>query len=194
MVDKGYTVAPPLDLSYSKAYNMEDSQLMSWIFHMMREGRFKSAFCQPPCTTFSPAAHPACRSYQCPLGWDRKRPKVFRGNLLAFRNMAVVRCGIAYRRPVGLEQPRLSKMAWLSCWRYLLSLGCSESVVAACMFKSIHKKEFRILSYLLSADRLEKRCGGGHQHVRIEGKYTKDSAIYPPALAEHFAECFAEAL
>ena len=39
MVDKGYTVAPPLDLSYSKAYNMEDSQLMSWIFHMMREGK-----------------------------------------------------------------------------------------------------------------------------------------------------------
>ena len=76
----------------------------------------------------------------------------------------------------------------------MLSLGCSESVVAACMFKSIHKKEFRILSYLLRADRLEKRCGGGHQHVRIEGKYTKDSAIYPPALAEHFAECFAEAL
>lgn len=194
MVDKGYTVAPPLDLSYSKAYNMEDSQLMSWIFHMLREGRFKSAFCQPPCTTFSPAAHPACRSYQCPLGWDRKRPKVFRGNLLAFRNMAVVRCGMAYRRPVGLEQPRLSKMAWLSCWRYLLSLGCSESVVAACMFKSIHKKEFRILSYLLRADRLERRCGGGHQHVRIEGKYTKDSAIYPPALAERFAECFADAL
>lgn len=66
MAGRGYAVAPPLDLSYSKAYNLEDSQLMSWIFHMLREGRFKSAFCQPPCTTFSPAAHPACRSYR----WD----------------------------------------------------------------------------------------------------------------------------
>ena len=194
MSSLSFVVAPPLDLSYSQAYNLEDLQLLEWVYHMIREGRFRSVFCQPPCTTFSPAAHPACRTYQCPKGWDRKRPKVLRGNLLAFRtisiNMVCKRCG----RPSGLEQPRLSKMAWLSVWRYLLSQGFSESVVAACMFGSIHRKEFRILSFGLDGVLLEKRCGGGHAHVRIEGKYTRASAIYPPDLADHFARCFADGL
>ncbi len=66
MNEKGYVVAPPLDLSYSKAYNLEDLQLLSWIFHMLKEGRFRSVLCQPPCTTFSAAAHPACRSVLAP--------------------------------------------------------------------------------------------------------------------------------
>ena len=41
---------------------------------------------------------------------------------------------------------------------------------------------------------LEQRCGGVHSHLRIEGRYTKNSAVYTPALARHFALAFGEAL
>ena len=41
--------------------------------------------------------------------------------------------------PSLLEQPRLSKMAWLSIWRYLLDqCNFTEAVVASCQFGSIH--------------------------------------------------------
>ena len=33
-------------------------------------------------------------------------------------------------------------------------------------------------------------CPGGHEHVRIEGKYTKLSAVYHPELAKFIAEKF----
>lgn len=37
-------------------------------------------------------------------------------------------------------------------------------------------------------------CAGGHQHVRIDGKYTKPGAVYHPQVAERIASCFAPAL
>jgi len=86
-------------------------------------------------------------------------------------------------------------MCWLSIWIFLReSFGFSESVVAPCQFGSCHRKEFRLLSKYLDASALETRCPGGHSHVRIQGKFTKDSAVYTPALAKHIARAFAVAL
>ncbi len=93
-----------------------------------------------------------------------------------------------------MEQPRLSKMCWLSIWKWLRAHGCDEFVCASCMFKSIHRKEFRLLSFGLDADEMDVRCCGGHQHVRIEGRYTRGSAVYTPDLAMHFARGFAKGL
>ena len=98
-----------------------------------------------------------------------------------------MRVGVRCRRPCGVEQPRLSKMAWLTFWARLLSDGCEESVIASCQFGSIHRKEFRFLFHLLDAARLEARCPGGHQHVKIEGAYTKPSATYVEDLGHHLA-------
>jgi len=190
----GYVVAPIIDLSYSASYNMEDGMLLAWLFHMLDEQRLNSVFLQPPCTSFSAAAHPACRSYVCPTGWDRMLPKVWRGNLLAFRCLLVMSYCLRLRIPAALEQPRLSKMAWLAAWRWLLKIGCEEAIVASCAFQSIHKKEFRLLLSRLHPEWLEQRCRGGHQRVRIEGRYTKDSAIYTKALARHFARAFGRAI
>ena len=93
------------------------------------------------------------------------------------------RCGA----PGFLEQPRLSKMAWLSAWKWLLSLGLEEVVVASCMFGSIHRKEFRFLVYGFEVDSFQRKCSGGHSHIRIEGAYTKQSAIYVPGVVDHLA-------
>ena len=190
----GFSVAPILDLSDSSHYDLKDHRLLEWIFHMLQENRYRSVMCEPPCTTFSPAAHPAVRTYSCPLGHDRQLPKVLDGNILAFRNFSIVMVAKRYRRPSLLEQPRLSKMCWLSIWKWLRENGFNEFVCASCMFHSIHRKEFRLLSYGLAAEEMDVRCCGGHRHVRIEGKYTRDSAMYTPELAMHFAKGFARGL
>ena len=194
MTQLGAVVAPVLDLSRSRQYNIKSTRMLEWIFYMIEENRFASLLLAPPCTSFSPAAHPAVRSYQQPLGFNRKHPKVLHGNGLAFRSMLVCRHAKRHRRPTGLEQPRLSKMAWLTSWLWLKKIGMEEAVIAACQFNSIHKKEFRLLCYELDVKRLDRRCQGGHAHVRIEGRYTKASAIYTPEMAMHLAGAFVESL
>ena len=47
---------------------------------------------------------------------------------------------------------------------------------------------------MLDAKGLETRCPGGHKHVRIEGKFTKGSAVYVDGLGKHLARGFYDAL
>ena len=58
-VEVGLVDAPPLDLSASRKYNLEDFRLLEWALFMtfmISEGRFPSFLLEPPCTSFSPAA------------------------------------------------------------------------------------------------------------------------------------------
>jgi hypothetical protein len=188
----GFCVAPVLDLSNSRHYDMSDLRLLEWSIHMIEEGRFRFFLVEPPCTSFSAAAHPSVRSYKEPLGYDRTEKKTFHGNLHAFRSFTLLRVGRRKRRPCGLEQPRLSKMVWLSFWRTLLALGFEEAIIASCQFGCLHRKGFRFLVYLLDAVFLEARCQGGHHHIRIEGKWTKGSAVYVDGLGKRLASAFAK--
>lgn len=72
-------------------------------------------------------------------------------------------------------------------WRSLVGKEFLEAVLASCQFGSIHQKEFRLLVFLLSAERLEVKCPGGHAHVPIQGRSTKPSATYVKDLAHHIA-------
>ena len=190
----GFVVAPVLDLSYSRAYDVGQAELMRWIFHMIDSEAFGSILLAPPCTTFSPAAYPAVRSYKEPKGWNRSCPKVLQGNLTAFRSLVIFKYSRRKKKIVGLEQSRRSKMAWLAEWRSELSSGAEEAVVASCQFGSIHQKEFRFLLYGIAASSLDRRCSRDHRHVKIQGKFTKASAIYTVDLAMHIAKAYAEAL
>ena len=194
VVQMGFSSCTPIDLSNSPHHDIGNYKLVDWIFQMIKEKRFRSLACEPPCTTFSPAQHPASRSYRCPLGFDRKEPKTYLGNLLAFRSFAILwfawRCGT----PSLLETPFLSKLAWLTTWAFLKKLGFEEAVLNSCALGSIHKKPFRLLGYGLDMEMLRIPCPGGHSHVRIEGKLTKASAVYHPGVAHRIAECFAKAL
>eukprot|EP00435_Cladocopium_sp_Y103_P034882 s2166_g9.t1 len=192
--EMGFVCAPNLDLSESKHYDLTSLRFMEWLIYMLEEGRFKSFLIEPPCTSFSPAAHPAVRSYREPLGFDRLHPKTLHGNTLAFRSLVLLRVAKRAGRPCGLEQSRLSKMAWLQTWLSLLPQGFREAVIASCRFKSIHRKEFRFLCYRLDVDFLDCRCTGGHPHVKVEGAYTKPSAVYTDGLAHHVALAFRKAL
>ena len=119
-----------------------------------------------------------------PLGFDRGDPKTFLGNLIAFRCLAIVWFAARVGAIAMLEQPRLSKMAWLSCWQFLLRIGFEEAFLDSCAFGCIHKKPFRFLCHGLPASEMTTRCPGGHSHVRIEGKFTKASAIYHHGLTK----------
>jgi hypothetical protein len=191
---QGLRVCTPMDLSRSAHFNLEDLRLVEWIFQMIFEKRFRGVVVEPVCTTFSPAQHPASRSYSNPLGFDRQNRKTFIGNLIAFRCLAILWFSFRYGELGLLEQPKLSKMAWLSIWKFLLRIGLAEAVIDSCAFGSPHRKPFRLLGHGLNMHELNVRCPGGHQHIRIEGKYTKASAIYHPALAAFLAKKIAEAL
>ena len=68
-------------------------------------------------------------------------------------------------RPALAKQPRLSKMAWLAVWRYLVEYqSFEETVVASCQFGSPHRKEFRLLGKGINMKAMERKCPGGHQH------------------------------
>ena len=190
----GLTVMPPIELSDSPHFDLGSLRLLEWLCFMLQKGRIRSIMCEPPCTTFSPAAHPAVRSYSQPLGFDRKCRKTWLGNLLAFRCFFLMIVAKHYNRPSLLEQPFLSKMSWLSIWRHLRKHGFSESSIASCMFGSPHLKKFRLLSFGLPCDDLSVACSGDHYHIRIEGSLTKASAVYVPRLAQRFASVFAAAL
>ena len=85
-------------------------------------------------------------------------------------------------------------MRWLRQWRRLLSLGAREAFLASCMYGSIHQKEFVFVGVNMKVELLDRRCSCDHPHVRIEGQYTRPSAIYCDGLADALARFFRDHL
>ncbi|CAK9071555.1 Uncharacterized protein SCF082_LOCUS35379 [Durusdinium trenchii] len=97
--------------------------------------------------------------------------------------------------PGLLEQPRRSKMRKLQEWQRLLNLKrASEVWTASCMWGSPHQKEFVFLVCCMDASNLHRKCDRSHDHIRIEGKWTKESATYTEELASGLAYSFDRAL
>ncbi len=182
-LEMGLVVAPPLDLSASKHYDLTDLRLLEWVMTMVEQRRFKSMMIEPVCTML--------RSYAEPLGFDRNEVQTLNGNIMAFFSFVLVRWCMRYICICLLEQPRRSKMIWTRFWKSLVEAGCDESIIA---FGSIHQKEFKMLHWGLSSERLTRRCPGGHTHVKIEGKFTKPSAVYVDDLGKHLAGEFVRGL
>eukprot|EP00435_Cladocopium_sp_Y103_P039758 s1997_g10.t1 len=210
----GHSVAPVLDLSNSRHYDLSSERLLEWIIYMIEENRFA-----PPCTTFSPAAHPAVRSYREPLGFDQKNPKTLHGNLLAFRTLVLLRVGRRCHRPCAAEQSRLSKMCWLALWRSLIDYGFNEAACSllqtylvvdslgmadegllcnlACSLLQTHlvvdllgmADEGLLCNEAVAALQMPNN-NNSHPHVKVQGAYTKPSAVYVDGLAQHIAEAF----
>ena len=192
---KVWVVGPCLDLDQSPHFDLSSLTLFRWLLHLVESGSLDSFFIQPPCTTFSPAAYPALRSYAKPRGYRPDEPRTLLGTNLALNSLALML--VASRSTVIglLEQSRRSKMAWLTEWRWLVDSGlCSEAWLASCMYGSPHQKEFRLLGGNIEMARLHRACDRSHSHVVIQGKYTKPSATYTHELAEAFATEISRAL
>ena len=190
----GVVCGPVFDLSNSQQFDWSSLRVVRWMIFMCEDGRLLSFLVAPTCTTFSPAAFPALRSYRNPLGHDLTNPRVIHGNLLSFHSLALM--FVARRLEVFglLEQPLRSKMRWLDRWRRLLKLGATEVHLASCAYGSIHEKKFCFLGVNMMADGLRKKCTRDHVHVPIQGKFTKPSATYTKGLALALARVFRDHL
>ena len=136
---------------------------------LIENRRLKSFLVAPPSTTFSPAAYPALRSYSQPRGYDPAHARTELGTTLALRALTLMYMALAYAIPSLLEQPRRSKMRWLSEWWRLLKRGAKEFFTASCSFGSVHRKEFVFLAASLDLSPVETPCTRDHTHIRIQG-------------------------
>ena len=180
---RGFVVGPIIDITYSAQYDLLDTRVLEWLIFLIQNNRLLSFAVEPPCTTFSPAAHPCIRSYRQPRGFCQKDPKTWVGNRLAFAALCLLLVA-AGTNTFGLgEQPRRGKMAWLREWIYLLSLmNVRETFTASCSFGSPFQKEFRFITVNMLPDGICRPCSRDHEHVRIQGTLTKGSAVYCPGL------------
>ena len=190
LVKRGIICGPVFDLSFSDAYDLCDLRVLRWFIHMLESDRLRSFLVAPPCTSFSPAAFPSVRSYQQPRGYNQLLDKVRLGNILAFMSLCLLYVALKQKKIGVGEQPRRSKMRWLSEWRRLVALGAVQCVVASCAYGSPHQKEFGLIGVNVILDGIARSCPRNHQHIPIQGKYTKPSAIYCPGLAIAFADLF----
>ena len=92
------------------------------------------------------------------------------------------------------ETPRRSKMRCLEEWKKLIALGAREVFLASCAFGSIHQKEFCFLGAHMQVELLRRPCSRDHDHVPIQGSYTKPSATYVEGLAVALATFFCDHL
>lgn len=194
LIKLGIICGPVLDLSISKQYDVKNRQVLMWVAFLLEEDRLDSFLVAPPCTTFSAAAHPCCRSYQEPRGFLPLSEKALQGNFLAFAAFFLIMVALRMKKFGLLEQPRRSKMRKLLEWQRLLLLGARESWLASCEYGSPHQKEFILLGAHMQVHLLHKKCSRNHSHIPIAGKYTKPSAVYTPGLAQAFARFFRDHL
>ena len=175
LIKLGVVCGPVIDVSISRQFDLRNYRVIEWIIFLLENNRLQSFLVSPPCTSFSPAAHPCVRSYQNPRGFDQENPKVKFGNQLAFAALALMMVALRLRmKKCGLlEQPRRSKMRWLKEWKRLLELGASETYTASCMFGSIHQKEFALLGVHMHVGLLKRKCSRDHEHVVIQGSVHK---------------------
>ena len=195
MSAKGFVVGPIIDLSYSRHYDLTQGRTLEWLLFLVQNGRVRLLALEPPCTTFSPAAHPMVRSYKQPRGFCQKSSKVWIGNKLAFACITLLRACAQCDVMAWLENPRRSKMAWLTEWRRALELPTvRETYTASCSFGSPFQKEFRFLTANMWLDGICRPCTRDHFHVKIQGSLTKGSAVYCDGLAEALAVIFGKHL
>ena len=189
MLRRGFEPGPVIDLTRSAQFDVTSWRLVEWVCHLLQSGA-------PPLTTFSPAAHPAVRSYDQPLGFDRKERRRLLGNATAFACFIIFIVAVRVGAPALLEQPRLSKMRWLAVWQWLKGLrGVSENWLASCAYGAPYQKQFALLGHRLDLASIHRKCPpGNHQHIRIEGQLTKQSAIYHLEVASALARVICRAL
>ena len=63
-----------------------------------------------------------------------------------------------------------------------------------CAFGMQHMKPWRFMTVAFDASRVSQKCSRDHTRIRIQGRFTKDSAVYPDALAAELANAYGDAI
>ena len=195
MASLGFSTGPPIDLDRSCEFNMERPHVMAWLSFMVCSRRVKSFMVSPPCTTFSIMRRPALRSKHAPFGFDSTCNQTRNGNLLAHRGLQLMQVGYQNEVPGIFETPWSALLKHLPSFQSFLGkpeVQCKRC--DSCMFGSEHLKSFRFLGVHVDLDLVNLLCDKSHQHVVIQGTFTKASATYVPLLARALAECLSLAI
>ena len=191
----GYCCGPPIDLSNSEEFNLMWPHVLEWISSLVSSGRLRSFFVSPPCTTFSIMRRPRLRSASSPFGFDTSDPQTRTGTILACRGCQLMYVGATNDVPGIMETPFSAYTKHLPQWQIVRQLPCAdETRTDSCQFGSIHLKSFRFLGVHVDLELVKVRCNGGHEHVPIQGVFTKASATHAPKLAESLAKVLSGAI
>ncbi|CAK9006222.1 unnamed protein product [Durusdinium trenchii] len=172
----GLVVGPPIDISYSGELDLCLPRVLEWITYMLANYQLKSVMVEPVCTSFSLMRRPPLRSKEVPYGFDLGCPQTRVGNQLALRALAILSLCHRLFLPGLLEQPWMGMMRYLAPWVSLeKKADVSVKRCDSCAYGSPHLKSFRMMAVHMDISRLTRRCTRDHDHVIVEGKYTKAS-------------------
>ena len=188
MSQLGWSVGPPIDLSFSPEYDLSAVHVMSWLSHLIVTKSIESFACEPPCTTFSIMRRPQLRSKLEPYGFCPADPQTKTGTVLALRGLQCLHLGHRVGTPGWLETPFSSRLKALPPYKRLQGAkGADFCRSDSCCFGSEHLKPFAFLSVWAPLSRVRRRCRCSGKHLQVQGQYTKSSAMYTDDLAQNLA-------
>ena len=191
----GYSVCCPIDISYGEELDVTKLYVIEWLIHLVVTHQVLAVLLEPPCTTFSVMRRPALRSKNFPFGFDLLDEQTDIGTKLAHRALQLLKVCARVGLTGILENPWSSKIKYLPGWSHVVGLDCCRLVRCdSCAFGSIHLKSFAFLCVWADVSQIARRCSGDHDHVPVQGIYTKKSATYVPKLAEALAEVVAQGI
>ena len=189
MKNLGFSVGCPIDISYDVELDMTQVRVLEWLCHLISNHFVLAWMVEPPCTTFSVMRRPPLRSKLQPFGFDLDDEQTSVGTLLAHRALQVVNMGRYHGVTGVLENPWTSKVKFLPAWKEIV---CQKGVQVvrcdSCAYGSIHLKAFVFMVVWGEVDAISFKSDGTHEHVQIQGSYTKQSATYVDDLAEALAQ------
>ena len=190
----GYSVGPPIDLSVSPEFDMQESHVASWISWLISERLILGFMIEPPCTTFSIMRRPALRDLDFPFGFNPDDEQTKVGNVLGQRGFQMLAIGFRSGVVGLLETPNSSKLKNMPSWKSLAARACVFTTRCdSCRYGSVHLKSFKFLSVGFRPKHACLRCCCAGPHVQVQGSYTKKSATYTDLLAKALAQDFVDA-
>jgi hypothetical protein len=189
MARRGYSVCNPIDISFDNELDVSKVHVLEWILHLIDNSLVSAVMIKPPYTTFSIMRKPALRSSSFPFGFDLKNSQTCLGTLLGYRAFQILYKCAKRGITAVLENPWSSMIKNLPGWKVVSNLECCQLVRCdSCAYGSIHLKSFAFLCVWAEVAPIALRCDGTHEHVPVQGVYTKRSATYVEELSEALAD------
>ena len=209
----GLPTLPPVDITVCEhvptAFDVVDADQWSFIMELVRAGAVRFLHCGTPCNTFSSARKddggpPPLRSSVEPLGRSDlsadNKALVFLGNLFLMRSIEACSAVFLQGGDFSIENPEFS-LLWKTPPLQAFAKAHRAKLVDfdQCMFGAPSVKPTRLMVSHSALAVLQRRCQGGHKHVRLTGKVwsdffhawvfrTKLAQVYPDDLCQQFAE------
>ena len=205
---------PPVDITICQEvptpFDVVDVEQWDFIFTLCKSGAIMFIHCGTPRNTFSSARKldggpPPLRSTAFPLGLpglsEENMNLVFLGNLFLIRSAEACAAVFAHGGNFSIENPEAS-LLWCAQPTQTLLRICRAFLVSfdQCEFGAPSVKPTTLMVSHQVFTSLERRCNGGHQHVRLHGKVwssffqkevfrTKLAQVYPARMCSAMASC-----